>query len=127
MVPALARLRDLFAGLRGSGAERDAAGNRTLHYDDYCVLVLLALFSPARRHYAFLLYAERRLGRGLPTRRELSSGRSSRDSGEKSALRGGLTAGCRCLMDRWFAQLRWFHDVHAAESNYGCRVRDNSV
>ena len=46
MVPALARLRDLFAGLRGSGAERDAAGNRTLHYDDYCVLVLLAMFSP---------------------------------------------------------------------------------
>src|SRR3954462_15586527 len=45
-VPQVARLRELFAGLRGIGAERDAAGNRTLHYDDYCVLILLALFSP---------------------------------------------------------------------------------
>ena len=46
MVPTLARLRGLFAVLRGRGAERDAAGNRTLHYDDYCILILLALFSP---------------------------------------------------------------------------------
>jgi Transposase DDE domain len=42
----LARVRGLFAGLRGHGARRDTAGNRTLHYDDYCLLVLLALFSP---------------------------------------------------------------------------------
>jgi hypothetical protein len=45
-VPQLARLRGLFAGLRGMGAERDRARNRTLHYDDYCLLILLALFSP---------------------------------------------------------------------------------
>ena len=45
-VPQLARLRELFAGLRGLGAERDRAHNRTLHYDDYCLLILLALFSP---------------------------------------------------------------------------------
>jgi hypothetical protein len=45
-VPQLARLRELFAGLRGMGAERDTAHNRTLHYDDYCMLILLALFSP---------------------------------------------------------------------------------
>lgn len=45
-VPLLARLGSLFASLRGHGAERDRAGNRTLHYDQYCILILLALFSP---------------------------------------------------------------------------------
>jgi hypothetical protein len=45
-VPLLARMRGLFAALRGAGAERDRAGNRSLHYDDYCLLILLSLFSP---------------------------------------------------------------------------------
>lgn len=45
-VPLLKRLRSLFASLHGHGARRDGAGNRTLHYDDYCILILLALFSP---------------------------------------------------------------------------------
>lgn len=45
-VPLLARLGKLFTRLRGHGAERDRAGNRTLHYDDYCVLTLLAMFLP---------------------------------------------------------------------------------
>ena len=31
---------------RDVGCERDRAGNRTLHYDQYCMLVLLYLFSP---------------------------------------------------------------------------------
>jgi len=45
-VPLLKRLRSLFASLHGHGAGRDVVGNRTLHYDDYCILILLALFSP---------------------------------------------------------------------------------
>ena len=28
------------------GCERDKAGNRTLHFDPYCLLVLLSLFNP---------------------------------------------------------------------------------
>jgi hypothetical protein len=42
LVPFLARLYDV-------GCARDVAGNRTLHYDHYCLLVLLALFNPTLR------------------------------------------------------------------------------
>jgi hypothetical protein len=42
LVPLLARLHD-------AGCARDTAGNRALHYDHYCLLVLLALFNPTVR------------------------------------------------------------------------------
>ncbi len=42
LAPLLARLRDV-------GCERDKAGNRTLHFDQYCMLVLLFLFNPVVR------------------------------------------------------------------------------
>lgn len=39
LAPLLARLRDV-------GCTRDKAGNRQLHFDQYCLLILLHLFSP---------------------------------------------------------------------------------
>jgi hypothetical protein len=42
LAPLLARLRDV-------GCDRDKAGNRTLHYDQYCMLLLLFLFNPVVR------------------------------------------------------------------------------
>src|SRR5688572_12357731 len=42
----LHHLLPLLAGLRGVGCERDTAGNRTLHFDEYVTLVLLALTNP---------------------------------------------------------------------------------
>lgn len=39
LVPLLERLHD-------DGCQRDKAGNRTLHFDQYCLLVLLYLFNP---------------------------------------------------------------------------------
>lgn len=32
--------------LRDVGTERDQAGNRALHMDDYCLLILMAMFNP---------------------------------------------------------------------------------
>jgi hypothetical protein len=43
------RLTPLLARLHDAGCERDKAGNRQLHYDQYCTLILLALFSPLAR------------------------------------------------------------------------------
>src|SRR5260370_235891 len=40
--PLLERLHDV-------GTARDHAGNRTLHFDHYCALLLLMLFNPAMR------------------------------------------------------------------------------
>jgi len=42
LAPLLSRLRDV-------GCGRDKAGNRTLHFDQYCLLVLLFLFNPVVR------------------------------------------------------------------------------
>jgi hypothetical protein len=40
------RLAPLLNRLHDDGCERDRAGNRTLHYDQYCMLLLLYLFNP---------------------------------------------------------------------------------
>lgn len=41
-----AQLGGLLEELHDVGCERDRAGNRTLHMDEYCLLVLLYLFNP---------------------------------------------------------------------------------
>ena len=43
------KLSPLLARLHGSGCARDKAGNRSLHFDQYCSLVLLFLFNPIVR------------------------------------------------------------------------------
>lgn len=40
------RLLPLLERLHDDGCQRDKAGNRTLHFDQYCLLVLLYLFNP---------------------------------------------------------------------------------
>jgi len=43
------KLAPLLAHLHEVGCDRDKAGNRTLHFDQYCMLVLLFLFNPVVR------------------------------------------------------------------------------
>lgn len=43
------RLRPLFRALRRVGCERDRAGNRTLHFDEYCSLIILSFLNPLCR------------------------------------------------------------------------------
>src|SRR5262245_40139788 len=45
----LDRLLPLLGRLHEVGCARDRAGNRKLHYDQYCLLVLLSLFNPVVR------------------------------------------------------------------------------
>ena len=40
------QLAPLLERLHDDGCERDTAGNRTLHYDEYCMLLLLYMFNP---------------------------------------------------------------------------------
>ncbi len=40
------RLAPLLQRLHDDGCDRDTAGNRNLHYDQYCMLILLYLFNP---------------------------------------------------------------------------------
>ena len=43
------RLLPLFERLHEVGCQRDKAGNRQLHMDQYCALVLLFMFNPCLR------------------------------------------------------------------------------
>jgi hypothetical protein len=43
------RLTPLLARLHDDGCARDKAGNRTLHFNQYCSLILLAMFNPLAR------------------------------------------------------------------------------
>jgi hypothetical protein len=45
----LRHLTPLLARLHPAGCARDKSGNRTLHFDQYCSLILLALFNPVAR------------------------------------------------------------------------------
>ena len=43
------KLAPLFASLHEVGCQRDKAGNRQLHFDQYCLLMLLCFFNPVVR------------------------------------------------------------------------------
>jgi hypothetical protein len=64
----LERLLPLLDGLHDVGCTRDKAGNRCLHYDQYCLLVLLFLFNPvvrslrALQQASTLKHVQRKLG-----------------------------------------------------------------
>jgi hypothetical protein len=55
----LDRLLPLLDALQDVGCARDRAGNRQLHYDQYCLLVLLALFNPVVRSLRAIQQASR--------------------------------------------------------------------
>lgn len=215
------KLRPLFRRLHAVGCERDTAGNRQLHMDQYCAMVLLAMFNvaldslrsmqragelpkvqqklgcprfslgsfseapdvfepqllegiiaelagqlhPVGRdprlaelrhvitlvdgtllkalpriaeamwlttrtgtvHHAWRLHTQFELDRYVPTRMDLTNGRNSGDSDEKTVLRSHLQQDRCYVMDRRYSQFLLFNDIHAVHSSYVCRVRDNSA
>ena len=72
LVPLLARLHDV-------GCPRHNAGNRTLQYDHYCLLLLLALFNPTLRSLRALraLRALQQASTLKKVQRQLGSSRTS--------------------------------------------------
>jgi hypothetical protein len=65
----LKHLLPLFARLHEVGCERDSAANRTLHFDEYCTLVMLYLFNPLIDSVRCLQHAS-----GLPSIKKLGIG-----------------------------------------------------
>ncbi len=216
----LDRVLPLLKRLRLAGCERDKAGNRDLHMDQYCALILLFMFSPivdslrsiqrvselrkvqrllgcgraslgslsesvrvfdpellqdilsklaadlqphardprlaelrqtitlvdgtllpaltriaeamwlttrtGTAHHAWRLHTQFHLDRHVPLRMDLTAGKNSGESDEKTVLRQHLAADHVYVMDRWYAQFQLFDDIVAAGSSYVCRVRDNS-
>jgi hypothetical protein len=63
----------------------------------------------------------------VPLRMDLTNGRNSGPSDEKTVLREHLEADRCYVMDRWYAQFTLFNDIHRAASSYVCRLRDNTA
>jgi hypothetical protein len=81
LAPLLARLHDV-------GCQRDQAGNRTLHFDQYCMLVLLFLFNPVVRS----LRAIEQASQLRKVQRKLGCQRASLGS-----LKAVMSAGCAII------------------------------
>jgi Transposase DDE domain len=78
-------------------------------------------------HHAWRLHTQFELDKHVPLRMDLTNGRNSGPSDEKTVLRAHLAADRCYVMDRWYAQFTLFNDIHRAGSSYVCRLRDNTV
>lgn len=79
------------------------------------------------RHQAWRLHTHFELDKHIPVRMDLTNGRNSGDSDERTVLRQHLESNRCYVMDRWYPQFTLFNDIHRAQSSYVCRVRDNSA
>ena len=75
------KLRPVLKHLHDVGSERDRAGNRTLHFDEYCALVLLMMFNPTIRS----LRALQQISDFAPVQKGLGISRTSLGSLSESA------------------------------------------
>jgi hypothetical protein len=78
-------------------------------------------------HHAWRLHTQFELDKHVPLRMDLTNGRNSGESDEKTVLRQHLESDRCYVMDRWYAQFTLFNDIHRAGSSYVCRLRDNTV
>jgi hypothetical protein len=67
------------------------------------------------------------LGRHIPTKIRVTAARNSGPTSERSVLRSFLATDHCYLLDRGYADLRLFDEVHAIGSSYVCRVRNDTA
>ena len=79
------------------------------------------------KHHAWRLHTQFELDKHVPLRMDLTNGRNSGTSDEKTVLRAHLESDRCYVMDRWYAQFTLFNDIHRAGSSYVCRLRDNTA
>jgi len=214
------KLKPLLARLHEVGTERDSAGNRDLHMDEYCVLVLLWMFSPlltsmralqqasgldkvqkklgvgrtsfgsfsesvrvfdpeplkeiaaelaaqlpqpsqgpfdsigktltavdgsvvdtivkvsrlawlpkagGKMTYGYRLHTQFEIFRGTVSRVDATGSKPKGEADERAVMARTVEPGRCYLMDRGYAKFLLWNVIHAADSSYVCRVRDNSV
>lgn len=132
------RLREIIGELAAQTQPvRDVAGKRVrqlLTAVDGSVVKTLSTIAQAsylktkqgESRSAWRLHTHFDVERGVPTRIDVTTGRNSGKAEEKSMLRKRLAADHCYVLDRWYAQFQLFDDIHAIDSSYVCRIRDNS-
>ena len=214
------KLKPLLARLHDIGTERDKAGNRELHMDEYCILQLLWMFSPiltslralqqaseldnvrkklgvgraslgslsesvsifdpeplkeiaaelaaqlpqpsqgafdqigktltavdgsvvetivrvarlawlpkagGKINCGYRLHTQFEIFRGTVSRVDVTGSKPKGEADERAVLASTVEPDRCYLMDRGYAKFTLWNDIHAANSSYVCRVRDNSV
>ena len=118
------RLLPLLDALHDVGCDRDRAGNRRLHYDQYCMLVLLSLFNPVVRslraiqQVSELRNVRRKLGCSRAALGSLSEAVEVFDPGRLPGVIEALAADVRPVRD-----VRKGHLAHALTAVDGSVVR----
>ncbi|SIN68418.1 Transposase DDE domain-containing protein [Singulisphaera sp. GP187] len=116
------RLLPLLDQLHDVGCQRDRSGNRSLHYDQYCMLVLLFLFNPVLRSLRSLQQAstlnnvQRKLG---CARASLGSLSEAVEVFEPERLRG--------IIESLAAEVKPVRDVRGGHLAHALTAVDGSV
>ena len=74
-------------------------------------------------HHAWRLHTHFELDKHVPVRMDLTDGRNSGASDEKTVLRQHLERDRCYVMDRWYAQFTLFNDIQRNGSSYVCRLQ----
>jgi hypothetical protein len=79
------------------------------------------------RRFAWKLHAQFEIEKYVPVKIDITSPLNGGKGDEAAVLRTNLQAGRCYVLDRYFAQFALFNEIHAVESSYVCRIRDNST
>ncbi len=82
--------------------------------------------STGERTYAWRLHMQFEVDRHVPTLLEVTGAANKGQQDERSVLGRNLESGRCYIMDRGYAKFALFNSIHDANSNYVCRIRDNS-
>lgn len=82
--------------------------------------------SSGERKYAWRLHMQFGVDRHVPSLLEVTGAAGKGEQDERYVLKQHLQAGRCYIMDRGYAKFSLFNAIHAAGSNYVCRLRDNS-
>ena len=129
------QLAPLLERLHEDGCQRDTAGNRELHYDQYCMLILLFMFNPivtslrgiqqASELAKWRLHPHFEVAKNLPVRMDLAPNGGG-DYDERAMMAKVLEPDRLYVTDRGYQKFALFNQIVAAGSIYVCRLRDNS-
>jgi len=82
--------------------------------------------STGERTYAWRLHMQFEVDRYVPGLLEVTGGANKGDQDERRVLERKLESGRCYILDRGYAKFALFNQIHARDSNYVCRIRDNS-
>ena len=82
--------------------------------------------STGERTYAWRLHMQYEVDRHVPALLEVTGAANQGDQDERCVLERNLSPGRCYILDRGYMKFQLFNAIHDRDSNYVCRIRDNS-